>query len=195
MKRLLIGVTLALALVAVLPRAASAQATGATDIDITLEGVIILHYFGEVDVTIDAAAMAAFLGIGPDIDEGASGGTATLVGTDFEVDLNIVPTDPVNDPASANLVLQNAWAVRALSTPGTDVGVTGSVTGNPLLHVGGGGESIDIGSATATPASFASPGLVSPQYGDVTLALDFTNATAAGTYNNGGEYTLTADFI
>jgi len=195
MKKLFIGVGLALALVAVMPRAASAQATGATDIDITLEGIIILHYFGEVDVTIDSASMAAFLGIGPAFDEGASGGTATLVGTDFDVDLNIVPTDPNNDPASANLVLRNAWAVRALSTPGTDVGVTGSVTGSPLAHVGGGGESIDISSATASPASFASPGLVSPQYGDVTLALDFTNATAAGIYNNGGEYTLTADFI
>ena len=195
MKKLLIGVTLALALVPVLPRAASAQATGATDIDITLEGIIILHYFSNVDVTIDAASMAAFLGIGPEVDEGTAGGTATLVGTDFELDLNIVPTDPDNDPTTANLVLTNAWAVRALSTPGTDVGVTGSVTGNPLGHSGAGGESIDITSATATPASFASPGLVTPQYGDVTLALDFTNATAAGTYDNGGEYTLTADFI
>jgi len=195
MKKLLIGVTLALALVTVMPRAASAQATGATDIDITLEGIIILHFFSEVDVTINSADMASFLGIGPAVDQGASGGIATLVGTDFEVDLNIVPTDPVNDPASANLVLQNAWAVRALSTPGTDVGVTGSVTGNPLAHVSGGGEFIDITNATAAPASFASPGLVFPQYGDVTLALDFTNATAAGTYNNGGEYTLTADFI
>ena len=195
MKKLLIGVGLALALIAMMPRAASAQATGATDIDITLEGIIVLHYFSAVQVTIDSADMATFLGIGPAVDEGSSGGTATLVGTDFDIDLNIVPTDPVNDPTSANLVLRNAWAVRALSAPGTDIGVTGSVTGNPLGHDGGGGEFIDITSATASPASFASPGLVLPQYGDVTLVLDFASATAAGLYDNGGEYTLTADFI
>lgn len=195
MKKLLIGVTLALAVVAVMPRTASAQlVSGATDINISLDGIIILHYFSEVNVTIDAAAMGAFLG-GPDIDEGTGGGTATVVGGDFDVDLAIVPDGLVGDPTSANLVLRNAWAVRALASPGTDVEMTGSVTGNPLGHSGAGGESIDITSATAAPATFAPPGLISPQYGDVTLALDFTNATAAGDYDNGGEYTLEADFI
>jgi len=199
MKKLLIGVSLALALVAVMPRAASAQATAGpvnVDIDISLPGIIVLHYFSELDVSIPNTAMTNFLGFaGPTVDEGPVGPTdAAFVGGNFQVPFNILPTDPTGDPASAQLLLQDVWAVRAIGSDGADVTMTTSVTDSRLDHTATAGAFIDITGSAPSPVTFPPPGLVSPLSGDILLTLDFANATSSGDYVD-GVYTITATVL
>jgi hypothetical protein len=176
---------------------ASAQATGATDIDITLPDIVILHYFSEVDVTITDTALGSFL-TGTPGDSSIDEGLAAPAAGGFTQDLAMVPSALTGDPSAAVLVLQNAWAVRAISLAGgTNTQLAISITDN-LLELSAGGPSITIssgavddGASNGASIQFAAPGLVSPQLGDVELTLDMTNATNAGQYVD-GVYTLTA---
>jgi hypothetical protein len=179
---------------------ASAQATGATDIDITLPDIVILHYFSNVDVTLTDTALGTFL-TGVAGDSSVDEGTAIPAAGGFTQDLAMVPSGLTGDPAAALLVLQNAWAVRAISLAGgTDTRLNIAVTDN-LLELSAGGPSITISSATvndgtsnAAQIDFASPGLVNPQMGSVELTLDMSAAIEAGQYVD-GVFTLTATNI
>jgi len=157
--------------------------------------IVVLHYFSSVGMTIDTAALEAFLAFtgGDAVDEGASAAV-----TSWTQDLNISPTAPTGDVTAANLTLSNAWAVRAIGDGDpvsggsiqTQIGITstafndggtGSIAVTPTVQVNGGGY--------AASQAFDSPGLVTPQRGDVRLALDLSNALQAGDYT--GTYTLT----
>ena len=72
--KLRMGLLCALALTAILGMSQPASAQANVDIDITLQGITILHYFSNLDVTIDSTAMAQMLGYaGTLIDEGTAG--------------------------------------------------------------------------------------------------------------------------
>jgi len=193
----------ALALLASAP--ALAQATGSTTVSVQIPDIVILHYFSTVDVTIDANEMGSFLtGVPGDssFDEGAGAAAATLTGGVLQADLAMTPSALTGDPTAAVLLLQNAWAVRAVSlgNPGsqTQVGVT--VTTPTMTN--GGTSSMSISSAAvsdgvspaAATITFATPGLGTPEIGDVELTLDMTLASDAGTYT-GGVFTLQAENI
>jgi hypothetical protein len=100
-------------------------------------------------------------------------------------------------------VLQNAWAVRAVSlgAPASETQLDVVVTTPTLSNVGL-GTSMTISSAAVTDGvgaaaptiTFATPGLGTPEIGDVELTLDMTLASGAGTYT-GGVFTLTATNI
>jgi hypothetical protein len=180
---------------------AAAQATGATDVDITLPDIVILHYFSNVDVTITDTALGTFL-TGSAGDSSVDEGTATPPAGGFTQDLGMTPAGLTlsGDPSAAVLVLQNAWAVRAISTAGTSTQLAIANT-DSLLELAPLGPSIlvtdvavDDGASNGATITFAAPGLVSPQMGDVELTLDITNATEAGQYVD-GIYTLTASFV
>lgn len=178
-----------------------AQAIGSTDIDITLPDIVILHYFGSVSVEITPANMAAFLGLASAVQETVS--VTPLEG--FDVDLQMSPTAPTGSLDAAVLTLRNAWAVRSLSLgAGGNSGTTSldiSIGNDTLEHdsLGAGTEiildtatvNVSGGGAGSDSISFDSPGLFSPQLGDVQLTLDMRNASAAGTYL-GGVFTLEA---
>ena len=137
------------------------------------------------------------------IDEGAGSGTASVVGGALQADVAMAPSALTGDPTAALLVLQNAWAVRAVSlgAPGSETQLDVAVTTPTLSNVAL-GTSMTISSAAVTdgvaaPAAsitFPSPGLGTPEIGDVELTLDMTLAGGAGTYS-GGVFTLTATNI
>jgi len=193
----------ALALLAAAP--ALAQATGSTTVSVQIPDIVILHYFSTVDVTINANEMGSFLTGVPDdssFDEGTGSAAATLSGGVLQADLNMTPTALTGDPTAAVLLLQNAWAVRAVSlgNPGSQTQLDVTVTTPTLTN--GGTSSMTISSATVSdgvgPAAgtitFATPGLGTPEIGDVELTLDMTLASDAGTYT-GGVFTLQASNI
>lgn len=174
-----------------------AQAVGDTNFDISLEGIVVLHYYSSFDINLDSDALGNFLlGAAGDgsVDEGAAG---TLTG--FDVDLAITPSALTGNPASAPLILRNAWAVRSITTSGqTDISVSVPAAGATLTEAGSSDTisvtDADVGDNTAQANStytFNSPGLFSPQFGAVRLTLDMSNAQTVGDYT-GGQFRLTA---
>ena len=180
-----------------------AQAVGATDIDITIPDIVILHYFSSVSVSIDGADLGNFLTGNPGAAQTFNEGTVSVGPRGFTQNLNITPTGLTGNPAAAVLTLENAWAVRAISggaSTQTQLAIvntggsmdrpapsTATITMGVAVNDGDGG-------ASAATIQFAVPGLVNPEYGDVELTLDLTGATEAGQYS-GGQYTLTATNI
>jgi hypothetical protein len=176
---------------------ASAQATGATDIDITLPDIVILHYFSNVDVTITDTALGTFL-TGNAGDSAFDEGTVAPLAGGFTQDLGMGPSNLTGDPSAAVLVLQNAWAVRAISLVGETTTELEITITDDTLELSVGGPSIIItsgtvndGASNAGTITFTTPGLVNPHMGDVELTLDMSNATNAGEYVD-GVFTLEA---
>ena len=178
---------------------ARAQATGATDVDINLPNIVVLHYYSNVDITIGKNELGTFL-TGSAGDSGVVEGTSAPASGGFSPDLAMTPSALTGDPSAAVLTLQNAWAVRAISlSGGTDTQLAITNTDNTLTHAGGGtmiitGVAVDDGSSNGATITFASPGLVTPTVGDVELTVDFSGAVEAGDYLD-GIYTLTATNI
>lgn len=200
MKRLLFAVTIALVALSLNSAPVAAQATGATDVDITLPDIVILHYFSNVDLAISSTVMGNFL-VGSGGDSSYDEGTSTPGGGGFTFDLNIGPSALTGDPSSASLVLENAWAVRSLSLAGgTNTQLVISVTDATLDHVSTTASMaitaaiVDDGATSGSTITFAATGLHTPRIGDVELTLDMTNAVNAGEYAD-GVFTLTATNI
>ncbi|MDX1388366.1 MAG: hypothetical protein R3344_04205 [Acidobacteriota bacterium] len=178
---------------------AQAQPVGTTDIDITLPDIVILHYFTDVDISITADALGTFL-TGVAGDQVFSEGVAAPAAGGFTQDLGIGPSalPGPGDPSAALLTLQNAWAVRSISLAGsTDTTLTIAVTDPTLTHSGGGtititSAAVDDGTSNGASISFAAPGLVNAEVGDVELTLNLTSADAGGDYVD-GVFTLTAE--
>jgi hypothetical protein len=191
-----------LALVAILAVAGAgapvhAAAVGATDVDINIPDIVILHYFSSVDVSITSSALGTFLA-GTAGDSSVDEGTAAPAAGGFSQDLAISPSALSGDPSAALLVLQNAWAVRAVSLAGgTNTQVSIANTDDTLDHattsatITVSSVAVDDGTSNGATISFAAPGLSSPVIGDVELTLDLTNATNAGDYED-AVYTITA---
>jgi len=175
-----------------------AQATGATDVDINMPDIVILHYFSNVDVQITSNELGLYL-------TGTAGNSAFDEGTmgppagGFTLDLAIGPSALTGgDPSAALLVLQNAWAVRAISRAGaTDTQLSIVVTDGTLDHTATAATiaitaaAVDDGTSNGASITFPAPGIPNPQVGDVELTLDLTNAINAGDYLD-GVYELTA---
>jgi hypothetical protein len=197
MRRLTVLVIAAAVLIAVFASApARAQAVGATDIDISLPSIVILHYFSEVDITINEAGLRAFLGYASNaVDQG----TGAPGAGGFTQDLAIAPMAPTGDLSAADLTLTNAWAVRAIGASGANTQVS-IVATDPTLANGTATITIDtaeVRSGIVGPGAsiqFAPPGLAAPRYGDVILELDLTSATLSGVYID-GLYTITAQNV
>lgn len=178
-----------------------AEAQVSVDVDITLQGITILHYFSNLDVTIDSTALAQMLGYaGTEVDEGVPSGAITVSSFPFSGDADLATdiTAPTGDPSAVDLTIANAWAVRSITAAGTNT-VTTAITDGTLSHsVQGAGTDIDISNArvsdgvsTGASIQFNSPGLVNPVFGDVILELDMSTATHTGEYQD-GVFTLVA---
>jgi hypothetical protein len=183
---------------------ASAQATGTTDLTVSIPDLVILYYYDTVSVSIDAEALAALAGdtvfANPELDEilAVTGGTTSASALessgDLTADLAISPTS--TGLSNATLTLQNAWAVRGLSSFSYEAGIAlgatpnltngGSVIGvsNPAINVGGGSYGT---SNVNVPVS----GLGTPTNGNVQLTLDLSTVTLSGDHSSTGTYTIT----
>jgi hypothetical protein len=168
-------------------------ATGSTDIDISVQPIVILHYYSTVSVTVSGAELLARSFASDAQQEGSASGTG------LTVDLGTALTPPTTAVDSIPLVLQNAWAVRALTNSGNDV-VLDIAVDDDTLTLGTGANAdvititaatVDDGSTSGSQITFAPQGMGNPVFGDVNLTLDLTSATRAGDYE-GGRYTLTA---
>lgn len=202
LRRSTVAAALALSMAAVAP---SAQAQVAVDVNINLEGIVILYYYDVINVTIDAAALGGLFGLGSCSGSVTAGvacsqsdrtGTATFAGGQLNLPNAPFAATPApgTPPANVPLFLENVWAVRAIANAGQQVQVSVAAGADPLLN---GAAQITLTGASVSPASFAPPGLVNPQYGSVTLGLNLTGATAAGVYSSasGTDYTLNVELI
>jgi hypothetical protein len=182
------------------------QAQVEVDVDITFNGLTILYYYSELDVTVPASAFAGLVaancagitnGIG--CDQGASAAlTATGDASGLTANAALVAAAPSISLTAVPLDLDNVWAVRAVGGASGNTSLTFAVAGGATL-VNGAGE-IEVNSAqgyagtSGTPAAtvtFADPGLVTPQNGGVRLLLDLTDATTNGTYSGAADDTYT----
>jgi len=190
--------TLALGALALMVSSApiQAQATGATDVDITIPDIVILHYFSDVDIQIGSNEFGTFL-TGVAGNSSVDEGTAAPAAGGFTQDLAIAPNALTGDPSSAVLTLQNAWAVRAVGNAGAQTQLAITVTDGTLDHATSAATMtissavVDDGTSNGATITFAAPGLFAPETGDVELTLDMTNSTDAGEYQD-GVFTLTA---
>ena len=191
--------SVAVLFVALLLMPAPTSEAADVDIDITLEGITILHYYSNLDVTIDATALGQMLAplTAPEHDEGTE--ALTISASPFSGTIASALTAPGSDPSAVDLTIVNCWAVRSITAAGTNTVTTGISTATLSHSVQGAGTDIVISNARVTdgvaaPAAsvqFNSPGLFNPEFGDCILELDMTTATHTGTYEN-GVFTLVA---
>ncbi len=191
------GVAIVMAGLLMMVSAPAAEAAN-VDIDITLQGVTILHYYANLDVTIDSTALAAMLNpLTAEYDEGVE--ALTISASPFSGTIASALTAPGSDPAAVDLTIVNCWAVRSITAAGTNT-VTTAITTPTMSHsVEGVGTDIVISDARVTDGvavaaasvQFASPGLVNPEFGNCILELDMSTATHTGTYED-GVFTLVA---
>lgn len=166
------------------------------DVDITLNGIVILDYYSTINVNIPSAVwVGMFSGCtalpNPNAIACNQGAAAAVDATFASPNLVAEPVDVATPPptgvslAALPLRLEDVWAVRALGTsPAYTVTVSVTDPGGPLMHADGG--QILITGSSVNPANFVPLGLVTPVHGDVTLTLDLTGATRAGTYSSAG---------
>ncbi len=199
MKKAILVTMTALALAALLPATASAQATanGTMAVDINLPNLIILYYYSDVTVNIDATDLVNGTG-GVDLGDvtGTGGLTADLGITNPTLD------SPLSNLSDVTLTLENAWAVRSLSTTGNVSvslqsdqaslpGASGSIGINDVTVIDADSNSVtSTGPTTAASISIQSPGLVNAAVGDFAMGLDLTSTRSSGTY--GGTFTIVA---
>lgn len=184
-----------------------AHAQVSTDVDISMNGVVILHYFSQVNFTVPAATLTAWLNA--TADQGTRADNLSNTGTVLDADSDIVNNgaDMTVDPTgnSVDLHMVNVWAVRSINTNGnqTEVAIAKSAGTVELVHAADATKKIVVNTteirenagAWGANAQFDPPGLFNLVVGDVKLNLDFSAATLAGSYSVAGAgtvYQLTA---
>lgn len=181
----------ALSLTAVLAVPASHAASGTTTVNVTFPPLIILYYFNQIDVALSSADVQALLANNGNTFTGcvsaadglecaaatnaslaAGSGTVDAVNPEITFDANI--TGDANVPAGGltttiSVILQNSWAVRALSSTALSATVPAGAIG-------------DFSSVTISPGSpdvSLTLGGANNNIGDLTLNLDIDNTTTA----------------
>ncbi len=192
------GVAMVLAVALMMVSVPAAKAAS-VDIDITLQGITILHYYSNLDVTIDSTALGQLLSplTSPEHDEGTE--ALTISASPFSGTIATALTSPTLDPSAVDLTIVNCWGVRSITAAGTNTVTTAITTATMSHSVEGAGTDIVISNARVTDGvqaaaasvQFDSPGLVNPELGDCILELDMTTATHTGTYED-GVFTLVA---
>lgn len=218
-RRIRVGASLLLIFGALFGGTTASAQNAVVDLNVTLSPITILYYFSTVNVTVPSSAMAGLLcGTGTasaiyntsaaNCDMGATGALAAA-GSGAGLTANGAIGSPGGfNAASVPLTLQNVWAVRAVG--GTTANTTVSIslgTSTTLLSPPGVGTSSIVISAplvstapvvsgnNTTAVTFADPGLVNAQQGNVALTLNMTNALVAGLYSSGAAVTGDSNYI
>jgi len=172
---------------------AQAQAVGDTAISIDFPNIVILHYISTLTLTFDAGTITPAQ---DSVDEGAASDTASITDATATFDLGVTGAGASPVPASVPVLLQNAWAVRGISTSGT-IDVDISITGANATD--GGTSTATMSAATVTGGgqgplasiTIPAPGFGTPTVGDVNFSLDVSGVTTAQTHT-GMSYQITA---
>lgn len=179
--------------------AARAQ-SGATDFDLNLPNLVVLHYFSQVDLTVTTNLLrnALYRNAGyPNVNQGTRAGSGLNpdLGIDAVYDSKLGP----QTAGSINLRLRNVFAVRGIGGPGRSLQVrvqlasdTGTHITDPGSTVAVGNPRVTISGRTGASVTIAPPGLTTPATGEYRLVLDLSGAKRAGTYS-GIRLTLTVD--
>jgi hypothetical protein len=168
---------------------AGQAATGTTAVDITFPPLVILYYFNNIDVTMDAADLETLVlngnatelagcnsstGTGANLecasttDPKTITGAGTITGTSISYSAAVEADAPASSDLGSTaitVVLENAWAVRALAT-----------SLNATIAVSGTG---DFSSPVITPAN-PTPALTltdGSNIGDVEFDVDLNAIT------------------
>lgn len=185
---------------------AQAQAVGNVQVHVTVPGVLQLRYYSDLTINVSANDFAQLVFGGP---EGADdAGAATVDSWSGDAAINAIALGGSNTTTQA---IQNAWMVRAVGNPhaGNNLRVEVALNAGAATlanNSGAGFGSMDItsvqtqlngGAGFANSVEFTSAGPGNPQYGDIQLGLDFSNASHAGTYENTAahQFTITASHI
>ena len=185
-------VLFALLTVAVAAVPSMAQQQADTTVNMTMPSFLILYFRPAVTFNIQASDLESIYGNGPLSEGGSSSGNG------FDIDATVdggvsSGSFPTTDPTG---VVRNFWAVRSISTNGTQVDV--SITDGAIDHATVAGASIGISNAEtqstnldpqtwASSISFNSTGLGSGavELGDVRFDVDLSGATVDGSYTGG----------
>lgn len=197
MKKIAVACMLIMGAIFVAPGSASAQASGAVDVSITVNGFVILYYYSSVDIEIPSNVMAQALA-GADTSGGlASTPSGSEIATSTGSGSLAVGFDELGGTApgsNATLTIENAWAIRGLTANGVDVSVTegtapdltsnsgsGTIAVNGVSCVHEGGDCDDIPTLLSAAKS-----------GGVELNLGFSGITDPGDFSSSATYTITA---
>ncbi|HZP65080.1 MAG TPA: hypothetical protein VFB32_02115 [Rudaea sp.] len=217
--RMRLGASLLLVFGALFGSSTVSAQNAVVDLNVTLSPITILYYFSTVNVTVPSSAMAGMLcGSGTpgaiystsaaNCDLGASG-TLTAAGGAGGLSANgSIGTSPGGFNASAvPLSLQNVWAVRAVGGTSANTTVSISLGTSSTLSLNGTGPQTIVLSAplvsttpnvsgnNTTAVTFADPGLVNAQQGNVALTLNLSNATTSGLYETNATGTGASNYI
>lgn len=183
---------------------AQSQAVGNVQVKVNVPGVLQLRYYSELTINVSATDFAQLVFGG---SEGADDAGAVAVDSwSGDAAINAIALGGSNAETQA---IQNAWMVRAVGNPhtGNNLRVEVVLNAGTLTNtVGAGLGTLDItsvqtqlngGAGFAGSVDFTSAGPGNPQYGDIQIGLDFSNASHAGTYENttAHQFTITASHI
>lgn len=161
------------------------------DVDITLPGFLMLYCYDDIAIDISAANLATVLGATNDAGvsvSGAAGPTGTVtpapgsLTADMEIDTNTTLS------STFDLTLQNTCGVRAIAAGGTATITIPSFEATLEANGGGAAGNITVSSVTTSDSGPSGLSLVngfgSLNTFDVTMALDISNVTSPGLFED-----------
>lgn len=167
---------------------ASAAVSGTTDFRVTLPEILVLYHWD--DAKLDLTDAGSVIN-----DNTTRNETAAVTGSSFTITGDVTTTggNTTAYPATLDVTLQNAWAVRSLSSGNVSLNL--GIQQNTLTNTTVSSSDINVQNATLNAGSAVSGNdshtvvLASgfaPVLGDIDFQLDLTNANAPGEYNTRG---------
>lgn len=167
---------------------ASAAVSGTTDFRVTLPEILVLYHWD--DAKLDLTDAGSVIN-----DNTTRNETAAVTGSSFTITGDVTTTggNTTAYPATLDVTLQNAWAVRSLSSGNVSLNL--GIQENTLTNTTVSSSDIIVQNATLNAGSAVSgndsPTVVlasgfAPVLGDIDFQLDLTNANAPGEYNTRG---------
>ena len=180
------------ALAAVLSsNAMAASVTGGTDFRVTMPEVLVLYHWDDALLNLTANNQSIS-------DTSTRTGTGVLGASSYTVsgDVNTTGMASTLLSSSVPVTLQNAWAVRSISTApvtltltnpnATLKAVSAGSTGAQILTSGAVLQSTGTGVTNSGTGSIKIPSGWTPVMGDIKFNMDLTKATVPGEYNTRG---------
>lgn len=167
---------------------ASAAISGSTDFRVTLPEILVLYHWD--DAKLDLTDAGSVIN-----DDVTRNGSAAVTGSSFTITGDVTTTggNATAYPTTLDVTLQNAWAVRSLSSGNVSLDL--GIQDNTLTNTTANSSEIIVQSATLKTGSAVSgngsPTVIlasgfAPVLGDIDFQLDLTNANAPGEYNTRG---------
>lgn len=167
---------------------ASAAVSGTTDFRVTLPEILVLYHWDDAKLDLTDAGSV----INDDVTRTE---TAAITGGPFTITGDVTTTggNATAYPTTLDVTLQNAWAVRSLSSGNVSLNL--GIQDNKLTNTTVSSSDIIVQNATLKTGSAVSGNGSStvvltsgytPVLGDIDFQLDLANANAPGEYNTRG---------